>query len=237
MFYSKDGFIYNKNFLEMFFPLEYFKDDYYAINYGNKVNIFGLFPVRETINGKPGEIKTLTLPTFIDIPIGQMRKGSVTVNGKSLDVYISEYTKDSKLIDKFIPQTPEIGTRLVHMIIDGKLPPNIIEYNEIINVLWRSLSIAGIDLRVNSTLYEALIATMSRNPKNLKERFGIGFGKSISVSPLDYVSLNTRDAVANLSTFSGIAFEDLDAMITNGITNTINKIDEPESPLEKLIYL
>jgi len=42
--------------------------------------------------------------------------------------------------------------------------------------------------------------------------------------------------VKDLSTFSGMVFEDIGMMISNGINNSIEGVEEPVSPLEKIIH-
>jgi hypothetical protein len=152
-----------------------------------------------------------------------------------MKVLVSSYPKGSILFPRDIPENQTIAEKVIHLIMGGSLP-SIVEYPDIINILWKSLDIAGIDLNVSSTLYEALIATMCRNKRNIKERFGISYGRNMAVGPTDYIQLNTADAVANLSTFSGMIFEDIDAMVANGVANTINEVEEPISPLEKIIH-
>lgn len=235
MFYSKDGYVYNENFLEMYFPLEYFENNYYAQNLGNKINIFGVFPIQEFIDDKPQGIKTFNIPTFVDIRTYDTVKDTIESNGKSIPVLRSSYIKDSLLFTKSIPQSVEIAEKMLSLIIDGKLP-SIIPYPEIINILWKNLEIAGVNFKVPSTIYEALIMTMCRNSHNLKERFGIYYGKNLSSLPNEYTQVNTRNAVASLSTFAGIVFEDMDKMIGNGIVNSIENIEEPVSPLEQILH-
>lgn len=219
----------------MYFPMEYFDKNYYAQNLGNKVNIFGVFPCQEFIDGKPQGIKVFKIPTFIDIRTYETTIDVIEFNGQSMSVMKSSYPKDSILFTKSIPKSVQISEKMLSLIIDGKLP-SIIPYPDIINILWKNLEISGVNFKVPSAIYEALIMTMCRNKHNLKERFGIHYGKTSDSNPYDYIQLNTRNAVASLSTFAGIVFEDMDKMIGNGIVNSINNIDEPVSPLEQILY-
>jgi len=39
-----------------------------------------------------------------------------------------------------------------------------------------------------------------------------------------------------ISTFSGIVYEDINRMITSGLNNTLEGVEEQISPLEKIIH-
>lgn len=81
-----------------------------------------------------------------------------------------------------------------------------------------------------------IIASIYRNPNNPKERYGQLYGKQHNPTGYDYSTENVREVVKNLSTFSGMVFEDIGSMITSGINNTANNVDESISPLEKVIH-
>ena len=70
----------------------------------------------------------------------------------------------------------------------------------------------------------------------MKRRYGQKYGAQTNPNGLDYARSNVRNVVKDLSTFSGMVFEDMGMMISNGINNSINNIEEPESPLEKIIH-
>jgi hypothetical protein len=120
-------------------------------------------------------------------------------------------------------------------MLAGKLPKTL-SYTNVINIWWRNLECSGISYKVPSKVYEMIIASIYRNPNNMKERYGQYYGKQSNPSGLDYKTDNVRGVVKNLSTFSGMVFEDIGTMISNGINNSLTGVDEPESPLEKIIH-
>ena len=69
-----------------------------------------------------------------------------------------------------------------------------------------------------------------------KKRYGQYFGKQTNPTGYDYKTGNVRSVVKDLSTFSGMVFEDISTMISNGISNSIDNVEEPVSPLEKIIH-
>ena len=74
------------------------------------------------------------------------------------------------------------------------------------------------------------------SPNNLKERYGQLYGRQENPTGYDYTTENVRQVVKDLSTFSGMIFEDMGTMITSGINNSIDNTEEPVSPLEKIIH-
>ena len=95
---------------------------------------------------------------------------------------------------------------------------------------------AGVNFQVPSKIYEMIISNIYRNPNNVKQRYGEYYGKQTNPKGIDYKTGNVRDVVEGLSTFSGMVFEDISRMITSGINNSLDGIEEPVSPLEKIIY-
>ena len=81
-----------------------------------------------------------------------------------------------------------------------------------------------------------IIAATYRNPHNTKERYGQYYGRQTNPNGYDYKTGNVREVVKDLSTFTGMVFEDISGMISNGINNSINNNEEPVSPLEKIIH-
>lgn len=70
----------------------------------------------------------------------------------------------------------------------------------------------------------------------MKERYGQVFGKRTDPDGYDYATGDVRSVVKNLSTFSGMVFEDIGTMISSGINNSVNNVEEQVSPLEKIIH-
>jgi hypothetical protein len=148
---------------------------------------------------------------------------------------VLQYVKDAYVFHQTLTQGREVAETFLQMVLAGKVPKTI-SYMKLIDIWWKNLSIAGVNFKVPSKIYEMILASIYRNPNNQKERYGQYIGRQSVTSGLDYKTNNVREVVKNLSTFSGMVFEDMNAMITNGINNSINGIEEQESPLEKIIH-
>ena len=104
------------------------------------------------------------------------------------------------------------------------------------NQWWKNLEMAGISYKVPSQMFEMIIAANYRDPHNQKKRYGQVYGKQEVPDEFGYKPQNVRETVKNLSTFSGMVFEDISTMITNGLNNSKDNVEEPISPLEKIIH-
>lgn len=232
--YAKDGKIYCNDHIEIYVPMEYFNNAI-AINKGSSIETFGLLYIRSYANGKEGDIKLLNIPVSINLMIYDIKKEIISINGNQLEVITSSYIKDSYLFHQTVTKGREVAGFFLNMMLLGKVPRSL-NYTKIIDIWWKNLEISGVSYKVPSKMYEMIIATIYRNPKNMQERYGQYYGKQTNPNGYDYVTGNVRSIVKTLSTFSGMVFEDINAMISNGINNSLMNIEEKESPLEKIIH-
>lgn len=232
MLYAKDGKICAKTFVEVYIPLEYFSDKF-AVNQGTTIETFGLLFIR-SIEGSEGPIKLLNIPTRITLNAYDVSAGDIVVHGKHIPVAISRYLKDSALFDEYLPQGRERAEEFVQFVLAGKLP-TVLNYEKLADIWWRNLELTNVSFKVPSKIYELILATIYRDPNNSKKRFGETYGKQANPNGYNYKAGNVRNIVSELSTFSGIIYEDINAMVTSGINNTLEGNVEPVSPLEKII--
>lgn len=232
--YAKTGKIYCNDYVEMYVPMSYFNDNM-AINKGSSVETIGIVYIRAYPNGKENPLQLFNLPVIINLNVYEFKQETIKVHGKSLDVMTLMYLKDSCVIHQTVTQGREVASLFLESILAGKLPRTL-NYVQVINMWWRNLEISGVSFKVPSKIYEMIIASIYRNPRNMKERYGQYYGKQSNPSGYDYETGNVRSVVKDLSTFSGMVFEDIGMMISNGINNSLEDIDEPISPLEKIIH-
>ncbi len=232
--YAKNGKIYCNDYMEIYVPMIFF-DDGIAFNKGASIETLGLLYTRATQGGVEGPIRFFNVPVVINVMLYNFRNETIRVNGRSIDVMTLEYPKDSYVLHQTVTKGREVAEAFLETILNGKLPKTL-DYRRIINLWWRNLDISGVSFKVPSKIYEMIIASIYRNPNNPKERYGQYFGRQASPSGFDYKTGNVRAVVKELSTFSGMVFEDIGTMISNGINNSIEGKEEPESPLEKIIH-
>lgn len=232
--YAKDGKLYCTHHMELYIPINYFENKI-AINEGSTINTFGVLYVRSFPNGNEGPIRLFNVPTFVKIQSYQFRDGTISIHGKTIDVLVLEFIKDSYVLHQTIPNGREIAEQFLTTMLAGKLPKTL-NYNKILDIWWKNLEIAGVNFKVPSKIFEMIIASIYRDPENPKKRYGQTYGAQANPSGYDYKTDSVRNVVRELSTFSGMIFEDIGTMISNGINNSLDEIEEPVSPLEKIIH-
>lgn len=232
--YAKDGKIYCNDYMEIYIPNEFFENNI-ALNKGASIETLGLVYTRAFSNGEPGPIRFFNVPAMINLMVYDFKQEVIEVNGMKISVMTLEYPKDSYVLHQTITKGREVAESFLEMILNGKLPKTL-DYRRIIDLWWRNLTYSGVSFKVPSKIYEMIIATTYRNPHNPKERYGQLFGRQTNPSGFDYKTGNVRSVVKELSTFSGMVFEDIGTMISNGVNNAIDEVEEPVSPLEKIIH-
>ena len=232
--YASEGKIYCSTYVEIYIPEIYFNDKF-AVDKGSSISTLGLLYFRSYEEGKEGPIQLINIPATINVQVYDSKKEELKIHGRSINVLTLKYMKDSYLFHQSIQKGREVAETFIKCMMAGKLP-NTLNYSQIIDIWWRNIEIAGVNFKVPSKIFELIIANIYRSPGNIKNRFGEYYGRQTSPDGYNYKTGNVRDVVEGLSTFSGMVFEDISRMITTGINNSIEKIEEPVSPLEKIIY-
>jgi hypothetical protein len=233
LLYGKEGKLYNSAYCEIYVPMDYFEDKF-AVDQGVTIETLGLLFIRQIPDGKEGPIQLLNVPTMITLNTYDTSEGEITVHGRHLKVMVCRYLKDSYIMAQYVVQGRERAEDFVKLVLAGKVP-NCLRYPKLIDIWWRNLEVSGVSFHIPSKIYELILATVYRDPNNQKRRYGEVYGNQDDPDGYSYKTGNVREIVANLSTFSGIVYEDINKMITNGVNNTLEGIDEPISPLEKII--
>lgn len=235
--YAKEGKIYCNEYMEIYIPVEYFDiKSRLAVNEGSAVETIGILYTRSYPGGNEGKLQLLNLPLVVRLMLYDFKYETIKVHGKPLDVMTLQYMKDSYVLHQTVQKGREVAEAFLASMLSGKLPRTL-NYTQVINIWWRNLEISGVSFKVPSKIYEMIIAAIYRNPHNPKERYGQYYGKQTNPTGYDYETGNVRSVVKDLSTFSGMVFEDISKMISNGINNSLdpNNQEEPVSPLEKII--
>ncbi len=233
--YAKEGKIYCNEYMEIYIPVEYFDNkSRFAVNEGSAVETIGILYTRSFPGGNEGKIQLLKLPVVVKLMLYDFRYETIKVHGKSLDVMTLQYMKDSYVLHQTVQKGREVAEAFLASMLSGKLPRTL-NYSKIIDLWWRNLEISGVSFKVPSKIYEMIIATIYRNPHDRKKRYGQYYGAQSNPTGYDYVTGDVRSVVKDLSTFSGMVFEYISKMISNGIINSIEDNEEAVSPLEKII--
>lgn len=234
LLYAKEGKIYCNDYMEIYIPKEYFESNM-ATNRGASIETFGVVFVRGYPNGNEGKIQIINAPVIINLMVYEFREEIIEIKGRSIDVMTLMYVKDVFIMRQSITRGREVAETFLATEMGGKLPA-VLNYKSLIDLWWNNMEMAGVNFKVPSKIYEMILATTYRDPNNKKRRFGQLYGSQSNPTGFGYAKANARAVVKDLSTFSGMVFEDMGMMISNGINNSLTNFDEPESPLEKIIH-
>lgn len=234
LLYAKDGKIYCSDYMELYIPKDYF-DNGVASNKGSYIETFGVVMIKGFPGGNEGPIQMLKIPVIVKFMMYESRDEIIKVKDKSIPVTTLQYPKDSYVLHQSITKGREVAEHFLSTELNGKLP-NTLNYADLIDLWWSNMEMAGMNYKVPSAMYEMIYATTYRDPNNPNRRYGQHYGRQTNPTGLDYAKENVRSVVRDLSTFAGFVFEDMSTMITNGINNDLNNVEEPESPLEKIIH-
>lgn len=234
LLYAENGKIFCNEYTEVYIP-SFYIDKGVAINKGTVFETFGVLFIKSFPNGKEGKLQRLNIPAIVGLAIHEFKDDTIEFNGSQMNVKTLMYPKGSYVLHQTIVRGREVAESFLAMVLSGKLP-KILSYEDLIDLWWKNLEMAGVSFKVPSKILEMILATVYRSPNNSKDRYGQYYGRQSNPTGLDYKTGSVREVVKNLSTFSGMVFEDIGAMITSGINNSTNKIEEPVSPLEKIIH-
>ena len=233
--YADNNKLYASDYLEIHIPKAYFDGGRFASLQGATIETLGLVYLSFFPKGKPEPIRLLNIPATVNFLVYDSEEHSMDIKNIKIDVTTLKYMKDSFVMSQSIQKGREVAEMFLNVMLSGKLPKNL-DYSHLIDIWWKNIEISGASMGVPSKIFEMIIANIYRSPNDVKKRFADYYGRSSSSDPYNYQTGNVRDIVEKLSTFSGLIFEDISRMITSGINNKIDGIEERESPLEKIIH-
>ena len=234
-----DNIIFIGQYMELYVPYYYFKNDKLAEQVGDNFNIFGLVSMR-TFNdpdGKsPNQIRLLNIPVKImTYPAGyEVRKMDLHSSEGPEAVPVLKYYSNDILCGAYLPKVTTTFKDFLALLIGGKVPP-FTPYPEVMDILKKNMEIAGINFDLSDTTYEIVVAEIYRSKSNPSKKFSYVMGKDPKHSNIDYVTFSPRELTKSNSTFTGVIFEDMDQMLTSGINRTVQNKPETVSPMEEII--
>lgn len=235
LLYAENNKIYCNDYMEIYVPMDYFSEDNIAVNTGITIDTFGVCFTRSFVGGQEGPIRMMKVPVLVSYNIHEFKYETIHVHNRAIEVMTLEYPKGSCVMHQTVTRGRTVASDFLTTLMSGHLP-KVINYRALLDLWWENLTIAGVSYKVPSKMYEIILATVYRHPNDPKKRYGQLYGKQANPSGYDYTTGNVRSIVKNLSTFSGMIFEDMSTMITNGIHNSLTGVEEPVSPLEKIIH-
>lgn len=235
-FRSDGSFIYlNEPYCEFYIPMYYFDTTKrFAEDLSDKIHVLGLFNVGIFNNGKLKELRTLNLPTMIDIFVYDSELREVTMsNGETTQCKVIKYLKDAKIMQSMIIADDGNVKDYLKFLLAGNLPP-LIPYSKGLQLWLKNQSMNDVNFGIASSYLELILSVMYRNPDDLSQKFAT-IASNHGVSDYDYAGCSIRQICQYNSTFTALTFEDMDSMITTSLNKSRDKVKERESPVEQII--
>lgn len=236
IFRSDGSYIYLKApYAEFYIPMYYFDTTRrFAEDLNDRIQCLGLFNVGIFKDGKLVEMKTLNLPTMIQVFVYDSEIREVTLsNGETMQCRVIKYLKDAKVMQSGLFDDSGYATEFLKYITGGNLP-SIIPYSKANEIWYKNQSLNGVNFGVSSLYLELVLSVMFRNPNDMSQKFA-KIASNPGVSDYAYENASIRQVCQYNSTFTALTFEDIDSMITTSLNKSRDKVKEQESPVEQII--
>lgn len=247
-FISDGDYIYlNKEYAEVYIADSLFTkadqkvtESAVAYQYGTGYMVVGVFDMRffdsdeEDRNSKP--LRTFCYPNIIETQPTDVAKMNLEIRGEVDSYRIFKYYRGDIIMHSAIKQSVRNCEQFMGLITSGKIPKSL-SYPQIFDTWMKNFEINGISPEVPSVVIQTIIATMCRNPKNPREEFRKIAGKGGNVDLNGYLSVNMNQASAYGSTMSALSFERVTEKLTTSIITTKEGLEQPISPIEKVLTM
>jgi hypothetical protein len=237
-----NSIVFDGERMNIYIPKSYFQKKLATYN-GKFVNTMGVFlfeiTTEENFNkGKDGGFHTLKLPVKINFEYDSKyscKRKIEKFDSDSYEVFILK--KGNIFIDNIYREQSAQYCKdfVVSMLHNGNIP-NYIPYNEIINLYLDNLKITNVNLNNPALIYEIIISECCRSKNNIKIPFRKIAGKSTETNLFNYKNINIKSIPSLNSTFTDMAFENMNQSIINSVGRSVKGEEEKEtSPIEKTI--
>lgn len=240
VFKSDGSFIYlTSPYCEFYIPQAFFKSSAgFAEDRGDTIRGIGLFDVGIFSDGKLVEMRTLNIPTWIELYVHESEDREVQLPGSDdlVPCKVLIYYKGAKVMTTKIIEDSSNAELYLKLICGGKIPTSV-PYGKSAQIWRKNQQMNGVHLGVPAVIEEMILSVAYRDKKNLGQKFCKVIGQNKNVSEYDYNMASIRQICQYASTFTALWFEDFDAMVTTSLNRTRENKPEANSPLEKIIKM
>ena len=234
---DKDKVILKKPYMKVLFP-EIFINYKIVEIIGNKVELFGFFDMK-IWNTYDYENKEPDISAFYLFPSKILTTPSDIRIEKDLEsktgLIILEYIEGDVFINSTILEKNSSESKIFLNILFYGFMPDIIPYNRIVE-MWNTCNeMNGVDLNVNNSIIELIVAELSRNPKDASEEFRKLLNRNPNIDQRSRKMANLTQLPRLSSSFAAVT----SAYAVDGITESINRkrsgTTNKSSPIEDAI--
>lgn len=256
-----NNFVFTGIRMDAYIPLYYDNGTLFEENGGN-IQVFGLFPIKVfDQNGKVLFEETFNIPSMIYMYPTEITREETTFSDQLAnydesadgdkdsndedDIDKDEVVSTKYIVARFFTNDVITHTEMtsdvdnseifLRLLCGGKIPH--MAYGDVLKAWQMNLKLNNVNIGITSTIQEAIIREIYRNPNKREETFGEYRAAHPKVSEYGYKAVNIREICARNSTFAAMSFEDIDSMVTYSLNiNTFDK-EEKVSPVEKIIKM
>lgn len=226
-------------YCEIYVPLWYLDGNAnsFADDRGSVIHMIGVadvffFNEKHQVTDK----KILNIPTWIDVNVYESRVETCELPSRVEKCKVLCFYKNQKVMRSTVIEDSSNAEKFLSFITKGKLPE--IPYDDSIKIWWNNLVLNHSDLGVPLVIMEVILSVLYRAKGDPSKRFAEVIGQNnTNVSEYDYDMNSIREVCRQISTFTGLTFEDLDSMVTTSLNRTKSGSPEISSPVEALIKL
>ena len=219
------------NTCKMYIPDYFFKDGI-AADLGNRIESMGIF-----VFSVDGELYDLCMPIKFQFEYRESEKVTKKLTPDMPEIEFMVFTL--KRGDAFIYDTnhkqnvDDIKADFIDKLIEkAKMPPTV-KYEDMLQTMLNALVATNyINLGVSGIAYEFILSTLCRSRKSMNTPFRQAYDGKNSYG----YRMSRITKIPELeSTFTGITGEDINHQLVSGVLKSRNKVEEKESPIEKMI--
>lgn len=241
-FVSDDTYIYlNTPYAEAYIPEYLFdpddKEGATAREYGTGFEVLGIFNIRffynEDYDREKTAVDTLNIPSIIETYPTSSTSMKLTINDVEDKFRVLQYEKGDIITRKFLQKHYINCVKFIDLLLAGYIPSTF-NYDDV-NELWTTnFNMMGVDPGVPDVVKQMIVSKLYRNKNDYSQEFAMIAGTK-GVKPIDYVTMNPRNVVANSSVIAALGFEDFGEQLGASILTTKKNIKQTRSPVEDII--
>ena len=221
------------NECKIYIPDDYFQESIAELN-GVLCETLGIFYFRVD-----GELHMLKLPLMIQFQyLGQPERVQMVLKPGMQSLKYKVFTLKSGcafIWDLNREEGQEIMEILVKKFLESGKWPKIIPYNEFVDLTFKCYQAANKPadvLNAPSTLVEMLISNSCRYKNDVTKPMRLAYnGKNA----YDFTPVRLTRVTSTISTLNAIMGEDMTKQLIASVLRTREHVEEPESPIEKVI--
>ena len=176
-------------YCEFYIPEDLFKSTAeFAVDKGDKLRGIGLFDVGFFENGKLIEMRTLNVPTWIELYKYEVEDRMVQLphSDKMEPCKVLIYYEGQKIMKSFVIEDSTNVLIFLKQICAGKMPRSV-PYSKSSLVWKKNQSLNGVGLGVPAVIEELILSVSYRDKNNPGQKFAQVAGKDLNVSDYSYI--------------------------------------------------